>query len=208
MSPFIPPSSAPAPRPRAVPARRNRIPQSGASPRANEADPTKRRGERQDGAPAEALGDDPAAEGPRRIRDRVHEVVDADPGIGPGRTPPSIDRIRAGVSSPLQPMRTNESAAEGSRPGGGRDRCGRASTDAIRECTAHAADGQIGGRCQPPSASSTTLAAARTMSSRHGGPMSWTPIGSPSGDVPPRTTADGQPVRLWTSLYVSANADV
>ena len=38
--------------------------------------------------------------------------------------------------------------------------------------------------------------------------MSWTPIGSPSGEVPPRTTADGQPVRLWTSLYVSAKPDV
>ena len=37
------------------------------------------------------------------------------------------------------------------------------------------------------------------------GATSWTPIGRPSGDVPPRTTAAGQPVRLWTSLYVSPN---
>ncbi len=59
---------------------------------------------------------------------------------------------------------------------------------------------QIGGGCQPPDAASTTAAAASARSSRHGRATSWTPIGRPSGDVPPRTTAAGQPVRLCRSL--------
>jgi diguanylate cyclase (GGDEF)-like protein len=62
-----------------------------------------------------------------------------------------------------------------------------------------------GGRRQPPDAASTTRAAASARSSRQGGASSWTPIGRPSSVVPPRTTAAGSPVRLWTSLYVSPN---
>jgi hypothetical protein len=56
--------------------------------------------------------------------------------------------------------------------------------------------GHSGGRCQPPSASSKYCATARATSSRQGRATICTPRGNPSGDVPPRTTAAGQPVRL------------
>ena len=59
-----------------------------------------------------------------------------------------------------------------------------------------------------PGSSVTTVtgSAAKATSSRHGRATSWTPIGSGSSDdQPPRTTTEGQPVRLWTSLYVSSN---
>lgn len=51
-----------------------------------------------------------------------------------------------------------------------------------------------GGR-QPPSAASMHAAAARATSSCHGPAMTWTPTGS-SSELPARTTAQGQPVRL------------
>ena len=60
--------------------------------------------------------------------------------------------------------------------------------------------GQIGGACQPPVASSITAARASATSSRHGCATIWTPIGKPSGDVPPRTTAAGRPLRLWAAV--------
>ena len=52
-------------------------------------------------------------------------------------------------------------------------------------------------RRQPPSARSSAAAAASATSSRHGRATSCTPIGSPSGELPQRTTAAGQPVRLY-----------
>ena len=55
---------------------------------------------------------------------------------------------------------------------------------------------QMAGGCHPPSSCSTNAATASTTSSRPGGPMICTPIGRPSGDAPPRTTAPGQPVTL------------
>ena len=90
-----------------------------------------------------------------------------------GRTTPRSSRPPSGRCSPAELV------------GRSRERRGRA---------------QIGGRCQPPEAASTTAAAASATSSRHGCATSCTPIGRPSGDVPPRTTTAGQPVRLWTSL--------
>lgn len=53
-----------------------------------------------------------------------------------------------------------------------------------------------GGRCQPPKAVSRCCATANAMSSRPGPATTCTPMGNPSGDVPPRTTAAGHPVRL------------
>ena len=47
-------------------------------------------------------------------------------------------------------------------------------------------DGYMGGGANPPIADSSRSATAST----------WTPIGSPSGEVPPRTTTPGQPVAL------------
>src|SRR4029079_13714277 len=63
--------------------------------------------------------------------------------------------------------------------------------------------GGVGGH--PPDTASTPRAPASATSSRQGCATSWTPMGSPSFEVPPRTTTAGQPVRLWTSLYVSPN---
>ena len=55
---------------------------------------------------------------------------------------------------------------------------------------------QSGGADQPPSACSTTPAAASATSSRHGRATSWTPIGRPSAEVEQRTVAAGQPETL------------
>ena len=41
---------------------------------------------------------------------------------------------------------------------------------------------------------------ANATSSRHGGATTCTPMGRPSGEVPQRTTAPGQPVRLNDSV--------
>jgi hypothetical protein len=47
-----------------------------------------------------------------------------------------------------------------------------------------------------PKAFSISPATARETSSRQGCATTWTPIGSPSPEVPARTTVLGQPVRL------------
>lgn len=52
------------------------------------------------------------------------------------------------------------------------------------------------GICQPPTEASTRFALAKAMSSRQGRAANWTFIGSPSGEVPARTTTAGHPVRL------------
>lgn len=52
------------------------------------------------------------------------------------------------------------------------------------------------GACQPPVTLSISRATANATSSRHGLATTWTPIGSPSLEVPPRTTTAGHPVRL------------
>ena len=190
ISPLPPPSMAPAPRAAGMPAA-SRIAPCGGQPKGDEAQPQKRRGQRQDDPPADPLGDDPAAEGPGRIRDRVHEVEDPDPGIG------LVERLLHGPDQARdeQPAPADEHerrAAERAgheRPGDGagshRARCYRVHGPRAPVRSAVAATR----RAQPP----RRAAAARTTSSRHGGPMSWTPIGSPSGDVPPRTTPAGQP---------------
>src|SRR5947209_656252 len=54
----------------------------------------------------------------------------------------------------------------------------------------------IDGIFQPPKISSRCRAIASATSSRHGRAATWTLIGSPSGEVPTRTVALGQPVRL------------
>src|SRR5262249_25649254 len=49
----------------------------------------------------------------------------------------------------------------------------------------------------PPVSDSICAAAARTTSSAQGRPTICTPMGSPGGAVPARTTAAGQPVMLY-----------
>ncbi len=58
----------------------------------------------------------------------------------------------------------------------------------------------IEGRGNSGSAASTSAMTASTMSSRHGFATIWTPMGSPSLDVPARTTPAGHPVTSKTSV--------
>ena len=55
---------------------------------------------------------------------------------------------------------------------------------------------QNDGRCHPPSVLSRCWATAKAVSSRQGRATTWTPMGNPSGEVPPRKTTLGHPVRL------------
>src|SRR5205823_10855687 len=92
--------------------------------------------------------------------------------------------------------------------GGGADPAARPCDDGGAVGQTETVDGgsqaAIVGGANGRSADSKCLATARARSSRQSPAAICTPIGRPSADVPARTTAAGQPVRLWVNPYPKA----